>query len=163
MGYERQGQVRARTGVWRGVPHQATRTVHPAIPGTAVGSAAATYQDIFKAPPDATPKTDQLSDDELHMLRQDTCGVHRTEALRTKRPEPHMRQAGATQLWLAHKGAPLNGPYFVLGGKQVRVIDGAGQTLNQLKRKHLTGVAESADMVICAGAFDDGRGPLRTS
>lgn len=118
-----------------------------------------TYQDVFKTAPTAKPDLSTLSDDELHLLRRDACGARRDEALRTKRPEPHQRMVGAAHLWLASNGAVLNGPFFVCAGKRARVIDGAGQTLSQVRRTHLQSVAEISDVVICAGAIDDGGVP----
>ncbi len=121
-----------------------------------------TYVAKFKKAAPGAPPTHALASADLYALRQDASGVTRSDAVRAKRPDAAMRLAGATHLWLAGKGAQLSGASYVLGKARIRVLQGAGQVLSEIKRAHEkdAGPVLDADLVVCAGADDDGGAPL---
>jgi hypothetical protein len=102
-----------------------------------------------------------ISADEAYRLRLDSCGVPFLQIAREKRPKPSMEIVGIIQLGLISKGAQLAGNYFVLDEKRIRVINGAGQLLGNVKSRFAKEPAQfpTADLMICAGAINDNTPP----
>ena len=119
-----------------------------------------TCRDLYGIDPKARPSVEGMHAEDLYALRQDLCGGDRRTVPREKRPRKNMLAVGATHLWLAAKSATLEGPDFVLGGKRVRVLDGSGRALSTLKRRGADELAATSDVVICAGALEDGGAPV---
>jgi hypothetical protein len=102
-----------------------------------------------------------LSTEELYSIRRDACGQPNGAVCRKKTPDAAMRMVGATHLLLFKKGAMLNGSVYQLAGRRIRVVQGAGQPLSAIRRKfsHEVPNVMAPDVVICAGAYDDGGVP----
>jgi hypothetical protein len=102
-----------------------------------------------------------LGSEQLFELRRDTCGNPPGEIPRQKRPDSAMTLVGCSHLFLIERGATLEGPGYLLNGKRIRVIQTAGKPLSLAKQQFqaLSSVAKPDDVVICAGARDDGRAP----
>lgn len=102
-----------------------------------------------------------LSTDDLYSLRRAFSGSPATDVTRVKRPDVQMHIAGATHLLLMSGGALLDGPVYVLNGTTIRLVNGAGQVISEVRSRFAGegGTAVSVDYVICAGARDDGGVP----
>lgn len=104
---------------------------------------------------------DDFTTEELYALRVDFSGKKEGNVPRTKRPDPNMHQLGATHLLLMGNGAVLEGSTYVISGKRIRLIHGAGELLSSVKSRFSAEppLPVSVDIVICVGAFDDGGVP----
>lgn len=102
-----------------------------------------------------------LDSQQLFELRRDTCGNPPGEIPRHKRPDSAMTLVGCSHLFLLDRGATLEGPGYLLNGKRIRVVQAAGKPLSLAKQQFqaLSSVATPDDVVICAGARDDGQAP----
>jgi hypothetical protein len=102
-----------------------------------------------------------LSSDHLYSLRRAFSGVPSSAVTRIKRPDVHMHGVGATHLLLVSGGAVLDGHVYMLNGAAIRLVNGAGQVLSEIRARFATewGSAIAVDFVICAGALDDGGVP----
>lgn len=100
---------------------------------------------------------DLLSSDEAYRLKLDACGVPYGRAARQKRPDLHMQRLGIVQLGLVSNGAKLEGSQFVLSEKRIRVVNGEGQLLGDVKGRYAGEHAQfpEADLTICVGAIDE--------
>ena len=111
------------------------------------------------SPPFSFDRTKTSAD--FYSLRRDYTGISSTNIVREKIPSALCAQVGAMHLRLISKGAVLEIPRFVLSGKRIRLVQGAGQVLSLVKNRF---AEESAppiadEVVICAGAADDGGVP----
>lgn len=107
-------------------------------------------------------KFDHIAAEGLLALRRDCCGVRTDDVPRARLPDDGMNAVGRAHLFLRSTGAGLDGAtYMTPSGKRVRVINGRTRLLNQVKAGHLDEPPRvpSEDIVICAGADDDGNVP----
>ena len=120
-----------------------------ALGGALVQGAGGTVE--VKAPFDA------LAMDDLYNLRRDAEGVPYTRAARLKEPAATAAQAAAVHVMLLNNGATQQGAWLQLGGRSIRVVNGAGQGLAdvQAQYKEPATILQS-EIVVCAGAFDFG-------
>jgi len=107
------------------------------------------------APAAATPEA--LSCDELYALRQDAEGIPYHRAATLKAPAPHAAQSAFAHLLLLDAGAVQRGAWLEHGGRTIRVVNGAGQGLAQVKGRYKEPVTVvQSEIVVCAGAEDFG-------
>lgn len=102
-----------------------------------------------------------LTATEYYELRRDLTGAPAGTITRAKDPAEHMYMAGAAILFLKQAGAVTNGSYMQLNETSIRVVQANGP-LSLAKRKYSESVASPAsepEIVVCAGAFDDGGVP----
>lgn len=94
--------------------------------------------------------------DVLYAARCDTEGVPRSQAATKKSPDATEIFAMAHFL-LNERGAIANGADYEYSGQSVRIINGAGSTLNSLKHRYSQDPASIAapDVIICAGSLDN--------
>lgn len=111
---------------------------------------------------------DPLSMGDLYALRRDVDGVPSTRIPRYARPDGTMDAVGRAHLLLRDGGARLDGARYVNSlGQRIRVVNGKTKLVNRVRSEFaeetsfLTGVDD--DIVICAGATDDGGTPTRIS
>jgi hypothetical protein len=96
---------------------------------------------------------------ELYELRRDLFGT--PGIIRDKAPNVTMELAGIVHLRLQAKGAVFSGPRYQHGGRLVRVINGAGRVLSHVKQAFSPRHTQAGidEVIICAGAEDDGGAP----
>lgn len=106
--------------------------------------------------------TDAATAEELYALRIDFSGKKGSNVPRTKRPDLSMHQLGASHLLLMANGAVLEGSIYVINGKRIRLVHGAGELLSSVKSRFLGEPPPPVglDFVICVGAIDDGGAPV---
>lgn len=100
--------------------------------------------------------------EELYALRIDFSGKKGSNVPRTKRPDPSMHQLGAYHLLLMANRAVLEGSIYVINGKRIRLVHGAGELLSSVKSRFSEEPPPPVelDLVICVGAIDDGGAPV---
>jgi len=105
--------------------------------------------------------SDAATAEELYALRTDFSGKKGSDVPRTKRPDLSMHQLGASHLLLMANGAVLEGSIYVIDGKRIRLVHGAGELLSSVKSRFSREPPPpvSVDIVICVGADDDGGVP----
>jgi hypothetical protein len=103
------------------------------------------------------PSPDGLSCDELYDLRRDVEGLPYTRAAMRKAPPADTAQAAFAHIELGNDGAVQAGAWLEHGGRTVRIVNGAGRGLNDVKEAHKEppNLAQP-DIVLCAGAIDLG-------
>lgn len=103
------------------------------------------------------PSPDCLSCDELYDLRRDVEGVPYTRAATQKAPSANTGQAAFAHIELGNDGAVQAGAWLEHGGRTVRIVNGAGRGLSDVKEAHKEppNLAQP-DIVLCAGAIDFG-------
>jgi len=120
-----------------------------------------TFRSLFEREPPSNVFLRILHDDTaLYEVRRDACGVPIGQVVRCKKPEETMRVVGAVLLILQEAGATHDGKFFILKGQRFRVVKGSGITISEVKAKFKDEPPTcSADVIICAGAIDDGGVP----
>jgi NAD-dependent SIR2 family protein deacetylase len=107
---------------------------------------------------------DAVSSADLFTLRQDTLGVPSNRIPRFAQPDDAMNAVGRAHLLLRSAGAALEGPrYKLAGGQRVRVVNGRTKQLSQARKEFTDALPAGGiddDIVICAGATDDGGVPI---
>lgn len=100
---------------------------------------------------------DGLSCEELYDLRRDAEGLDYTRAARRREPSPSAGLAAYVFARLLSAGARNLGAWLTYGGQSIRIVNGAGQGLNdkQGEYKEPPSITQS-DIVVCAGAIDLG-------
>ena len=89
--------------------------------------------------------------DDLYDLRRDAEGRPYDRAAEAKTPAPEAASAAYAHLLLTQAGATRTGSIHTHNGAKIRVVHGAGQTLETERFKEPP-VLAAADVVICAGA-----------
>lgn len=106
-------------------------------------------------PTSATP--DSISGEELYNLRRDVEGVPYTRAAILKKPPITAQQTSQFYLELLGAGARQEGAWLRHRGQAIRVVNGAGRNLSEMRSAYVEpGVAPKADVVVCVGALDVG-------
>jgi hypothetical protein len=105
----------------------------------------------------ASTVADSMAGPALYDLRRDGEGVPYTTAARSRSPSPASAQTASFQLTLLAAGASQAGAWFKFSGKQIRVINGAGQALSRVRDQYKEPASASQpDIVVCAGSIDIG-------
>lgn len=106
-------------------------------------------------PPAATP--DALPGEDLYNLRCDAEGVPYSRAATWKAPAQHAAQAAHIHLILLNAGATKQGAWLQYGGQSIRIVNGAGRGLAQVREEYKEpATIPQSDIVVCAGAEDLG-------
>ena len=99
--------------------------------------------------------TPPASCEDMYNCRRDAEGVPYNRAARTKEPTPAAAQAAFFHHLLLQAGATSEGPWYKKDGRRVRVIQGAGEGLNSVRKRYDEPPAmDQPDIVVCAGALD---------
>ena len=105
----------------------------------------------------STAIADDLEGEDLYSFRCDAEGVPYDGAAKRKKPDPGAAAAAYAHMILLDAGATKEGAWLKHDGKSVRIINGAGQGLAQVKEKYKEPTTlPQAEIVVCAGAFDYG-------
>lgn len=107
------------------------------------------------------PMPNTTTGDAAYELRRDACGEPHGEPLRDREPSNRMQILARDHKRLVDGGATLDGARYVLNGRRFRVVNGAGKMLHEVKGAYEQEPpsVESADVVVCSGADDDGGSP----
>ncbi len=121
----------------------------------AVGREAYTATAGHDAP--AFPNVADLETQDLYDLRRDWSGVARTAVTRRRDPEPADQSLGCVFLEMLAAGATLDGSLLQLNGRRIRLVQGAGRMLYDLKEQlGEMSPFDAPEVTVCVGAFDDG-------
>ncbi len=103
------------------------------------------------------PSPDDLTCDALYDLRRDVEGIPYTRASIQKAPPADAAEAALAHIELGNDGAVQAGAWLTHGGRTVRIVNGAGRGLSDVKEAHKEppNLAQP-DIVLCAGAIDLG-------
>ena len=101
---------------------------------------------------------DILASNDLYSLRKDLCGCSSTRPAGLRRPDDAMYMVGAYVVAVLAAGGTVEGVYFSLHGRAVRVINCANRLLSSVQADFANdlGTARNCDAVVCVGALDDG-------
>ena len=106
-------------------------------------------------PPAATP--DDLTCEDLYNLRRDAEGIPFNRAARQKEPAQNSAQCAYTHMLILNSGADKVGAWFQRDGRSIRIINGAGEGISDVRGRYREPVStQQADIVICAGSYDLG-------
>ncbi|MFN3946275.1 MAG: hypothetical protein ACK4K7_15230, partial [Allosphingosinicella sp.] len=104
-----------------------------------------------------TPLADALACDDLYNLRRDVEGVPYTRAATLRAPPADSAEAAFAHIELGNDGAVQAGAWLAHGGRTVRIVNGAGQGLSDMREAHKEPPnLVQPDIVLCAGAIDLG-------
>jgi hypothetical protein len=93
--------------------------------------------------------------EDLYNSRRDAEGVPYNRAARLKQPPAHAEEAAFFHHLLLLASATRNGSWYNLGGRLIRVVQGAGQSLNAVRQRYKEPPAlPQPDLVVCAGSLD---------
>ncbi len=96
-----------------------------------------------------------LSCDELYACRRDAEGVPNNSAAQMREPLPNAAQVAFFHHLMVHAAAVREGPWYLLGGRRIRVVQGAGVALSTVKERfNEAPAAIQPDIVVCAGSMD---------
>lgn len=120
--------------------------------------AAATHQTLFGSAPSAHARVlDAQAMPYLYALRRDITGVPRHRPVRVRVPSPAFRTHAALHSRLLERGALYDSHLYSIGGQRIRLINGGGQLLSELKNQcqQEPPLPVPADRVVCIGAVED--------
>jgi hypothetical protein len=122
----------------------------------AVGAPLYQARKAVAAPPGGFDAPD-IDLDAFYDLRRDAEGVPTNRAARTRTPGGSSAQTGLAHLLLTAASDGRQGSWYLKGGQTIRVVHGAGEGLTTVEdRFKEPPAAAKADVVICAGAVDQG-------
>jgi hypothetical protein len=94
-----------------------------------------------------------MSQADLYDVRRDAEAVSYTSAATSKAPHPSTAEAASVRIRLIEKGALEHHSWLDLGGTLVRVINGAGRNIEDVKKAYKEPpTLPDADVIVCAGA-----------
>lgn len=103
------------------------------------------------------PSPDALDVKDLYNLRRDVEGIPYTRAATLKEPPAGSAEAAFAHIKLANEGAVQEGAWLKYHGKTVRIVNGAGRGLDDVRQEYLEPPTRAQpDIVLCAGAIDLG-------
>jgi hypothetical protein len=103
------------------------------------------------------PSPDGLACDDLYNLRRDVEGAPYTRAATLKAPPVDAAEAAFAHIELGNDGAVQAGAWLAHGGRTVRIVNGAGRGLSDIREAHKEPpTLVEPDIVLCAGAVDLG-------
>lgn len=98
-----------------------------------------------------------LSADDLYDLRRDMEAKPYTHTASLKEPSESSSEASSIRLKLQDRGATPYRSWLRLDGRSVRVINGAGRSLQDVQRIYREAPTdEHADIIVCAGSINLG-------
>lgn len=100
---------------------------------------------------------DALAGADLYNLRRDAEGMPYTRAATLKAPAPNAAQAASLHVMLLNAGATNHGAWLEYAGQSIRVVNGAGQGLSDVRARYKEPptVAQS-EVIVCAGSCNLG-------
>lgn len=100
----------------------------------------------------------ELDSDSLYELRRDAEGAPPAKPSKMKAPDQTASQAAYAHVALRRAGAVMTGKWYEIGGRTVRVVNGAGRFINDMRGSfaNVAPVIASPDIVVAAGAIDFG-------
>lgn len=105
----------------------------------------------------STAIPDDFESNDLYSLRCDAEGIPYDGAAKRKEPDAGAAGAAYAHMILLNAGATKEGAWLKYDGQSIRIINGAGQGLAQVKEKYKEAPTfPQSDIVVCAGAFDFG-------
>ena len=100
---------------------------------------------------------DALAGDVLYNLRLDAEGTPYSRAAMRKVPDASAAQAALVHVLLLNAGAVQRGAWLQHGGRSIRVVNGAGRGLTEVKEKYKEpATLAQSKIVVCAGALELG-------
>ncbi|RJG40827.1 SIR2 family protein [Mesorhizobium sp. DCY119] len=103
------------------------------------------------------PDANALSCDQIFDLRRDAQGVSYSHAATLKEPPAGAAEAAFAHIQLLSAGAVAGGSWLNVAGRSVRIVNGQGQGIDQMREGHKEPTTlTQADIVLCAGAVDLG-------
>lgn len=104
---------------------------------------------------------DTLPCEELYEWRQNALGMPSNQVIRERRPGQTCELFARTLSWLLENGGQLRGARIEIGGRRARLVSGAGQLLSSVRKRFDDEPVPQFqdDVVVCAGARDDGDVP----
>jgi predicted outer membrane lipoprotein len=104
-----------------------------------------------------SPTPDALTSEELYDLRRDVEGIPYTRAAMLNAPPAAAAEAAFAHIELSNDGAIQAGAWLSHGARTVRIVNGAGRGLSDMREAHKEPPnLEQPDIVLCAGAVDLG-------
>jgi hypothetical protein len=104
-----------------------------------------------------TPSPDALAGADLYNLRRDVEGLPYNRAATLKQPPAEAAEAALMHFELISAGASTQGAWLSYSGRAIRIVNGAGQRLADVRERYLEpATMTQPDIVICAGAVDLG-------
>ena len=98
----------------------------------------------------------EMETEALYDLRRDAEGVAHNQAAKTREPILEAAQTALAHLLFAAKSIRVRS-WYNIEGKTVRIVHGAGQGLDTVKRRfEQAPLATQADIVVCAGSLNQG-------
>lgn len=127
-------------------------------------SATAGFQLVKSGVPVPPVSFDGIAVDDLYAVRRDVGGVSSLRIAKYFNPDPSMDAVGRAHLLLRHAGATMSGPRFISSDlKRIRVVNGKTKLISQIRQEFSEEPPLPAtlgdDIVICAGASEDGGVP----
>lgn len=105
----------------------------------------------------AEPSPDAISIDGLYDLRRDIEGVPYTRAATLKAPPTSSGEAALAHIKLISSGGTQDGAWLKCSGHSVRVINGSGKVLEDVRVAHQEPSSlPQPDIVVCTGSIDLG-------
>jgi hypothetical protein len=120
--------------------------------------AAETYQALFGLPSvDQTQNLEQSDIRHLYALRRDLTAVPRNKPVRLRETKPEYRVHTALHLRLAALGATYQGHVYQFNGESVRIINGAGELMSEVRRRYREEppLPNPASRIVCVGVTSD--------
>lgn len=103
------------------------------------------------------PSADGFACGDLYDLRRDVEGVPYNRAATLKAPPGDAAEAAFAHIELGNDGAVQTGAWLTHGGRTVRIVNGAGRGLSDMREAHKEPPnLLQPDIVLCAGAIDLG-------
>lgn len=109
------------------------------------------------APPAGGFDAPDIELEALYDLRRDSEGVPTNRAARTRAPGGASAQTGLAHLLMSAASNDRQGSWYIKDGHTIRIVHGAGEGLSTVEERFKESpTAPRADIVICAGAVDQG-------
>jgi len=96
-----------------------------------------------------------MSCEDFYSFRQDAEGIPYHRAARLKAPPSGAAAAAFLHLLLIEANATRLGSWYRLGGKLIRVVQGAGEAISTVRERYKEPPAvRQPDVIVCAGGLD---------